>query len=144
MGFAVDHFVARKPTDVWRIATDWKIAEFWLGVSKLRMREPKAKPKKGAQLLFDVRGQSHVTTIVTWDPPTRLGLSSTQGGVTAVYEYTFTPTDDGTRMQLEAQCSASGWAWKLMLPLISWMMERTDRKQLAALAQLVEATTGGA
>jgi hypothetical protein len=141
VGFAVDHFVARKPADVWRIATDWKIAEFWLGVSKLRMMDGKAKPRKGAKLIFDVRGQSHLTTITRWEPPHHLGLSSTQGGITANYEYTFEATENGTRMQLEGECTAQGGVWKLALPIVSWMMERTDRKQLAALAQLVEATT---
>jgi uncharacterized protein YndB with AHSA1/START domain len=141
MGFAAEQFVARKPADVWRIATDWKIAEFWLGVSKLRMLDKGAKPRKGAKLIFDVRGRSHLTTITRWEPPHHLGLASTQGGITASYEYTFTATEEGTRMQLEAECSAQGGVWKLALPMVRWMMERTDRKQLAALARLVELTT---
>lgn len=142
MALNIDYFVSRTPRDVWKIATEWGIAEYWLGVSKLRMMEQGKKPGVGAKLIYDVRGQSHLTTITIWEPPNRLGLESTQGGVTAHYEYHFTQNEDGrTRLQLEAKCTAEGAVWKFFLPFISWMMERADRKQLEALGKLVEMTT---
>jgi hypothetical protein len=140
MGFNVDQIIPCTPREVWVIATEWGVAEYWLGVSKLRLMDPKRKPRVGSKLLFDVRGKSHLTTITAWDPPNTLGLQSVQGGVKADYVYSFSECSEGTRAQLEAACSATGFWWKLLLPAIGMMMERTDRKQLEALCQLVELT----
>jgi hypothetical protein len=51
--------------------------------------------------------------------------------------------EGGTRVELDATCAAAGGFWKLVLPLARFLMECSDRKQLDALAALVEATTGG-
>ena len=62
---------------------------------------------------------------------TRL-LRSTQGGVSADYEYRLQSVAAGTQLTLAAQCSFRG-LWKLLAPLISPLMARTDSGQPEAL-----------
>lgn len=143
MGLCIDHFIPRTPKDVWRIVTDWTIAEYWLGVNKLRPLHPKERIGVGSKLTYDVRGAPQLMTVTAWKPRQELGLESMQGGIAARYLYTFSKSEDGTRVQLEARCSADKGLWKLLAPVADWMMARSDRNQLTALGKLVEATTGG-
>jgi hypothetical protein len=98
----------------------------------------------GSKLTFDARGTPQLMEVTAWQPNQELGLQSQQGGIVVDYSYSLSPSPDGTRVQLSARCSAQSGVWRLFVPIVSWMMERTDRKQLQALARLVEATTGGA
>jgi hypothetical protein len=139
----LETFIPRTPLDVWRTATDWVIAEYWLGVEKLRPLSQEGKPRAGTRLSYRVRGREHAMIIRTWKPEQQLTLESFQGGITVVYAYSFRREEGGTRATLNATCSAEGGFWKLILPLARWMMRRADRKQLEALCALVEATTGG-
>ncbi len=144
MALAIDHFIARTPAEVWGIITDWKIAEYWLGVNKLRLLDKNRPVRVGSKLTFDARGAPQLMEVTAWQPNQELGLQSRQGGIIVDYNYSLSPSSEGTRVQLCAKCSAESGFWKLFVPLVGWMMERTDRKQLQALARLVEATTGGA
>ncbi len=143
MAFAVDHFIPRTPEEVWSIVTDWTIAEYWLGVNKLRPLEKDKPIRAGSKLTFLARSTPQLMLVTAWQPREHLALQSRQGGITVDYDYTFSRTNDGTRVQLEGRCSADGTFWRLFVPIVGWMMERTDRKQLRALGKLVEATTGG-
>lgn len=139
----LEKLIPRTPLEVWGIVTDWVVAEYWLGVEKLRPLHSGEKPKAGMKLTYRVRGREHPMTITACQPEKRLTLESFQGGITVSYAYVFRREEGGTRVELDATCSADGGFWKLVLPLARFMMERSDRKQLDALAALVEVTTGG-
>ena len=55
----------------------------------------------------------------------------------ANYDYVLEPTDDGTRITLDARCRATG-PWRLIHPLIVFAMKRSDGDQLAKLRRVVE------
>lgn len=142
MAFVAEQFIPRTPHEIWSIVTDWAVADYWLGVSQLRPLERNKRVKKGSKLMFRVRGRDHVTLVTHFEAPRKLSLSSTQGGITAHYEYTFESAEGGTRARLAARCSAESRWWKLLVPLVSWLMALTDKKQLQALEKLVRITTG--
>ena len=139
MSFRVDESIDCGSDLVWAVATDWSKAAYWLGVQGLRPIDRDEPVGEGTKLYFTARGNSHATTVTRWEPCRALTLESIQGGVTAVYAYTFTELDGVTQVQLEASCSARGWFWKLLLPLIAFFMKRSDSGQLVALKRLTEA-----
>jgi hypothetical protein len=138
-----EKLIPRTPLEVWGIVTDWVIAEYWLGVEKLRPVSATEKPKAGTRLTYRARGREHPMIIRTCKPEKNLTLESFRGGITVTYAYAFHREAGGTRVVLDARCTAEGGFWKLILPLARWMMERADQKQLDALGALVEATTAG-
>jgi uncharacterized protein YndB with AHSA1/START domain len=142
MPFVVDHTIPRQPEDVWRIMTDWKVAEYWLGVNRLRLAKPGQTPKTGSQLTYLVRGMPQPMQITDWKPPERLGLSSRQAGIVVEYRYELTAVEAGTRIQLESKCAGDNWFWRGVAPFLEWTMRVADRKQLPALDKLVRLTTG--
>jgi hypothetical protein len=142
MPFVLDHSIPRAASDIWKIMTDWTIAEYWLGVNKLRPANPNQKPAVGAKLSYMVRGEPQEMEVTEWVPNERLGLASRQGGIVVKYDYEFESSDSGTRIQLTSRCVGDNWFWRLLAPLAEWTMSWADRKQLAALDKLVRATTG--
>lgn len=142
MGFTVDRTIPRPVDDVWRIMTDWKIAEYWLGVNRLRPVNAEQAPKAGVKLTYLVRRQPQVMEITAWEKYERLGLSSRQGGIVVSYDYEFSTVEAGTRIQLTSCCVGDNWFWRAMAPILEWTMRVADRKQLEALDKLVRATTG--
>lgn len=142
MGFTVDRTIARPVEDVWRIMTDWKIAEYWLGVNRLRPTDLGQAPRAGAELTYLVRGQPQTMSITAWEHHRRLGLAARQGGIVVNYVYEVSEGDAGTRIQLTSSCVGDNWFWRALVPLLEWTMRVADRKQLQALDSLVRATTG--
>lgn len=122
--------------------TDWKIAEYWLGVNRLRQANAERAPIAGTQLTYLVRGQPQVMEVTEWAKETRLGLAARQGWVVVNYHYELTAVEVGTRIQLTSSCVGDNWFWRALAPLLEWTMRVADRKQLAALDKLVRATTG--
>lgn len=122
--------------------TDWKIAEYWLGVNKLRLANPNQPLRVGSKLSYMVRGEPQEMEVTHWVPHERLGLASRQGGIVVTYDYRFEASETATRIQLTSSCVGDNWFWRLLAPLAEWTMAWADRKQLAALDKLVRATTG--
>ena len=83
------------------------------------------------------RGAERESQVSALDEGKRLVLTSTQGGVTAIYDYRLVPTANGTQITLDAACNATGW-WKLVHPLIAFAMKKADSPQLARLKSVVE------
>ena len=91
----------------------------------------------GSVLTFHARGKDRETRVTAFEEGRRLALTSTQGGVTATYEYALAPTPDGAEITLNACCEASGF-WKLLHPVIAFAMKQADSPQIANLKALVE------
>jgi hypothetical protein len=91
----------------------------------------------GTRIRFGARGKERDTSVTAFDPGKRIALTSTQGGVTATYEYSVAPAGDGSEVTLHAVCKATG-LWKLIHPLIVFAMKKTDGSQLADLKAAIE------
>lgn len=141
MGFTSTATIDRPVDEVWAFMTDWDRAPQWMkGIDRMAPVGD-APIAAGTEVSFVSRGADRRSTIAAWEPPRELVLVSTQGGVTATYRYRCAPTDGGgTEATLEAECRMRG-AWKLVGPLIRFMMKRVDGGQMPALARAIE---GGA
>ena len=137
-GFRVDQFIPASPDVVWRHLTDFENAGKWMpGVDGLA-RIDDGPLAVGSILKFNARGKVHESRISALVANKKLGLTSTQGGVTAVYLYELAPVNEGTQVTLSAGCEAVGF-WKLLKPVINLAMKKADQVQLARLeAWIVE------
>ena len=140
-GFQVEETIDKPCADVWRALTDWERAPEWMGPVERIEPVGNAPVGVGTKLAFHARGAERHSEIVAFEPERTMALSSTQGGVTAVYTYTCEPQGQGCRVRLDASCEARGFGWKLMHPLITMMMKRVDGGQLSALKTLVEGSS---
>lgn len=78
--------------------------------------------------------------VTAHEPPRRYSATSAQGGITATYHYTLTPEKHGTRINLQAEATATGLK-KLMLPLVVSFMKKEDASHLQKLKAAVERHT---
>jgi uncharacterized protein YndB with AHSA1/START domain len=142
MSYVQERQISRTPADVWRIATDWQVAELWLGVSRLRPTTTREPIGVGSVLSYQVRGMLHPMTVFAWEPEALLGLSTEQGGITARYEFRLEANTAGTRVVRSAGCHGRNAFWGAAAWCLELVMRFSDRKQLEALDRLVRITSG--
>ena len=141
-GFRVTTMIERPQGKVWAFMTDLANAPAWMkGVEQIAS-VGNGPMRAGARFRTisnaGGRGVEHETEMAVWEPMTRFALKSDQGGISAVYEYRCAPEGRGTRVDLHAACTARGLAWRLLHPLIAYMMRRHDGDQLERLRRALE------
>jgi uncharacterized protein YndB with AHSA1/START domain len=138
-GFQATALIPLPADEVWRQLTRWPDAPKWMsGIDTCRGPEP---PVQGERIAFLARGAERESTLTEVVKNERLVLESKQSGVTAVYRYQLQPEGEGTRVTLDASCTAEG-PIRLMMPLIRFMMKRVDGGQPEALARLMSGGGG--
>ncbi len=142
-GFRATTKIDRQQSDVWSFMTDLANAPSWMkGIEQIA---PLADGAMRAGVRFRTvsnaggRGVARETELAVWEPMTRFALKSEQGGISAVYEYRCTAEGCGTKVDLHACCTARGPVWRLLHPLIAYMMRRHDGDQLDRLRRVLEA-----
>ncbi len=124
---------------VWHTVTDFRTAPYWLGLDNLRPLDKGERIERGTRLIYDARGQAHPSTITRFERERFFSLTAQQGGITVEYAYSFEAEEGSTKVRLHAECTAVGWFWRMLVPIVRRMMERSDRDQLEALKKLVAA-----
>lgn len=136
-GFSVHERIPASPGTVWRYLTDVAKAGEWMpGIDDMTLPGGGAL-QTGSVLVFRARGKDRESRVTALEDTKKLALTSTQGGVTATYEYVLTPAPDGTDIMLNASCEATGY-WRLLHPVIVMAMKKADSPQLANLKALIE------
>ena len=131
-GFVAKETLSQAPEEVWAYLTDLRNAGEWMtGVENMTQKTP-GPLEIGTRFSFESRGRERETRVTALDPGERIALTSTQGGVTATYTYSMSPTGEGTELTLEAMCEADG-VWKLLHPLIVFAMKKSDASHLSNL-----------
>lgn len=126
------------PDFVWAVMTDWSKSAYWLGVQGLRLEASKQPVGVGSRLSHANRSVS-LSVIRQWAPERSLVLETTQLGLSATYAYTLEETQGKTLIRLSAEVTTTNGFWRLLLPVLRRMQERSDRRQLPALKRLTEA-----
>ena len=133
--------IPRPPHEVWAVLTDWAHATEWMpGVQTIAPVDGDGGPPSA--LRFSARGKDHDAVVRAWEPDRRLVLESTQGGVTATYEYLLAAAGPATQIRLRASCVTRGALWRLASPLLVAGMRLTDGPQLKRLSAPVERRHG--
>lgn len=128
-GFSSSASTAAAPEQVWQVLTDWKRGLRWRpGMEAVEV----SGEGLGTALRWTSRGSPRTASITGWSPPHQLSLRYTQGPVEADYVWTLETTGSGTRATLTVNTHAQG-ATRLMLPVFTEMMRRSDEALPAAL-----------
>ena len=137
-GFSVSETIDRPASEVWAYLTDFRHAGDWMTGVEDMIQITGGALGVGARFKFKARGKERETEVTAWEPGRRLALTSTQGGVTATYEYSLLPSSSGsTELRLEASCHAQG-LWKLLHPLVVLAMKRSDSSHLTKLKRAMD------
>lgn len=131
-GFSVTERIDHSPAEVWAYLTTFGNAKDWMTGVEAMTQTTEGPLEIETRFSFMARGKERETRVTGFDPGKRIALTSTQGGVTAVYTYSLVPDGDGTETTLEAVCEATG-LWKLLHPIIAVAMKQSDSSQLANL-----------
>ncbi|MFQ5936952.1 MAG: SRPBCC family protein [Acidiferrobacterales bacterium] len=136
-GFTVKQTINRPPRKVWSFLTDMRNADQWMtGVENMRPVAP-GPIGVGSRFSFTARGAERETEVCAFEPSRKIALKSTQGGVTAVYEYSITPNAGASDVELRATCEARG-LWKVLYPIILVLMRKSDAGHLVQLRNAIE------
>ena len=136
-GFRAEETINRPVDQVWSYLTDPSHVTDWMdGVDRFRFPDGN-HVGPGSTYEFEARGVKRDGLVTIWEPQARMALSSTQGGVTAIYTYELQKSGDSTQVSLHAECEAKG-TWRLLHPLIGFMMKRADQGQLSNLKRAIE------
>lgn len=138
MAFTAIETIERPRGEVWAAATDWeRVPQWMMGIDAF---EPLSQGTDGVgtRLRFRARGDAHHSQIVAWEPGERLVLRSRQRGMTADYVYTFRDCPEGTEVTLAAGCRGETTVWRMLAPIVGFMMKRVDGGQISALKKMIE------
>lgn len=131
-GFSVTEKIDHSPDKVWAYLTEFRNAKDWMKGVWAMAQTTEGPLEIGTSFSFNARGKQRETRVTALEPGRQIALTSTQGGVTAVYTYSLAPVGDGTEVTLNAVCKATG-LWKLLHPMIAIAMKQSDSSQLANL-----------
>lgn len=144
-GFSVSETIELPAARVWQLITDPSLMPRWMkGIDEMQPLDEgplDLGSRLSSRLSVTGRGKERETRIDAWEPISVFALASKEGGVSAVYRYRLEPDGERTRVTLDARCTASGFPWRLLHPLISFAMKRVDGGQLAAFKDLAESLT---
>ena len=138
MIFEVEETIDAPVETVWVHLTDPAMMARWMGSVDAMRTADGAPLATGSKLIFSARSKERSSSVDRFEPPRAMTLVSTQGPVTAEFEYRIVNSGDaGTTVTLQANCMAHG-LFRLFLPLLKPMIRRADGNQLARLKSLVE------
>lgn len=128
-GFSTRVTIKRPREEVWNYLTDFAHAAEWMkGVDSMNQTSD-GPLGVGTRFVFRARGADHVTEVTAYEPLQQISLTSTQGGITATYDYLLKDIGEDTELILNARCEASG-LWRLVHPLVVYAMKRSDAPQV--------------
>lgn len=148
MIFEVEQRIAAPVDTVWRYLTDPDVMGDWMpGIQATRSRDG-GPLVLNSRLLFSARGADRTSDVVAYEVRRLITLRSTQGPITATYEYSLrpeegpAPNDAATIVTLKADCVAKGPA-RLITPLLRPLIRRADQGQLRLLKSVIDRSHGG-
>lgn len=140
-GFKLETHIARTPDEVFAFTANLENLPQWLPnikqIEKLTdgpirpgtvFRETRQFGKRMAQADIEV---------LIHEPPLRHSARGRFPGGEAVYHYTFTPEEGGTRVEMVAEVTGK-WLGVLLVPLMVSTMQKQDGDQLERLKAALE------
>ncbi|MEM7131211.1 MAG: SRPBCC family protein [Chloroflexota bacterium] len=146
-GFTATATIKLPVQQVWRFLVDMEQSPAWMkGVNKITPVGPNHGLPNGTTMI-GARFTTHLSTsgqgaqrevmVTAWEPNHRFALTSNEGGILTTYEYCLRSKREYTEMTLHAEFRASG-VWRLIGPLVTYMMKRHDGNQLELFKEAAE------
>ena len=140
-GFNMSEWVARPPKEVFDfIAASEnapKIVNSVTSMVKLTEGPVRVGTRYRETRLMNGKEQQAELEIVEFEPTQKYAMKNVTDGIETMYRYTFQPENDGTRVALVCELSASGIK-KLMLPLVASILKKEDGDHLQRVKQVLE------
>jgi len=134
--FTYTTHIDRTPADVWAYMMDFSKASRWRNlVRSVEVLTP-GPLHVGTEMkvTFDVRGQvrSVISTVCSFEPERRFGVTNSERSVTGVFEYTLAPERGGTTVTFSCDVRPHGVMW-LLLP---WLLKSNRMRYTEQLSNL--------
>jgi len=139
--FEMTEWVARSPKDVFQFVTESANAPK-VNDSVVRM-EPLTDGPVGAGTryretrMINGKEQQAELEVVAFEDRSRYSVRNETQGIETVYEYEFSPENDGTRIDLTCHVNATGLK-KAMVPIVVNILKKQDSDHLLRLKSVME------
>lgn len=134
--------VNRPVSTVWNEFNDSTKLKLWLtGLQSIERIEGEDGQVGGKyRMLFQEDGNTFelIETVTEFQPEQALGFSVYHESMTTDLRFTFTPVDDGTRIDLSNTTAGNGVFWSLMVGLMGSKIKERHDQEFAAFKKMVE------
>lgn len=144
-GFERTTWIAKSPAEIFATITDTEQApKIVRGVTKLE-KITEGPVRAGTQFRETrmVNGQeaTAVLNVVACEPNRNYSVANETNGVEVTYHYSFIPENEGTRVNLLCDVTASGLK-KALVPVVTAVMKKEDGDHLEHLKAVMEGDGG--
>ncbi|HSK88229.1 MAG TPA: SRPBCC family protein [Anaerolineales bacterium] len=141
-GFNLSEWISCSPEEVFDFITTSdnapKVVQSVKSMVKLSEGPARLGTRYRETRLMNGREQHAELEVVAYEPNHRYAMKNVTGGIEIVYQYTFHPEADGTRVDLVCEVKAGGLK-KLMLPMVVSILKKEDGDHLQRLKKALEA-----
>jgi len=139
--FEMTEWVARSPKDVFQFVTDSanapKVSDSVIRMEKLTDGPMGVGTRYQETRLMDGKEQQAVLEVVAFENGSRYSVRNETQGIETVYQYEFSPENDGTRIVLTCNVNAKGLK-KAMVPVVVNILKKEDGDHLQRLKSTME------
>ena len=140
-GFTMKEWIARSPKEVFEFITASENAPKVAPAIKSMVKLTDGPLRVGTKYLETrlMNGKEHQTEleVIEYQPHQTYSVKNFTEGIEVIYQYTFHPENNGTQVELVCTLKASGLK-KLMLPIVSAVLQKEDGDHLKGLKKAVE------
>lgn len=141
-GFKISEWISRSSQDVFDFITTPdnapKVVQSVKSMVKLTEGPVRVGTRYRETRMMRGKEEQAELEVVSYEPNQKYAVKNLTEGIETVYQYTFHPEANGTRVDLVCEVKAGG-VKKLMLPLVVSILKKEDGDHLQRLKQVLEA-----
>ena len=141
-GFKMSEWISRPPQEVFDFITTPdnapKVVQSVQSMVKLTDGPVRVGTRYRETRLMRGKEEHAELDVIAYEPNQKYAVKNLTEGIETVYQYTFHPEANGTRVDLVCEVKAGG-VKKLMLPLVVSILKKEDGDHLQRLKQVLEA-----
>ena len=141
-GFKMSEWISRPPQEVFDFITTSdnapKVVQSVKSMVKLTEGPVGVGTRYRETRMMNGKEQHAELEVVAYEPNQKYAMRNVTEGIETVYQYTFHPEANGTRVDLVCEVKAGG-VKKLMLPLVVSVLKKEDGDHLQRLKTALEA-----
>ena len=141
-GFNLHELISHSPKEVFDFITSSdnapKVVQSVKSMVKLTEGPVRVGTRYRETRLMNGREQQAELEVVAYEPNQKYAMKNVTEGIETVYQYTFHPEANGTRVDLMCEVKAGGLK-KFMLPMVASILKKEDGDHLQRLKKALEA-----
>ena len=140
-GFKMSEWISRPPQEVFDFITTPdnapKVVQSVKSMVKLTEEPVRVGTRYRETRLMRGKEEHAELVVVAYEPNQKYAMKNVTEGIETVYQYTFHPEANGTRVDLVCEVKAGG-VKKLMLPIVVSVLKKEDGDHLQRLKKALE------